>query len=603
MHKITATGLFILFVGGPVLLTGCSTYSKKSASLDTAFRTGNLPIAVEEVDKLAVKNADSKKDSLIYHLEQGAVLRAAALAADSGIVIPALAPGSAKKSTGAETTLTSASPRDLLLRSNTALDAAEGRANEWEEEAKVKVGSEAGAAFTNLANLPYRGRGYDKVMLSTYKALNHLQLGDTDSARVELNRAFRHQAAAVEENARRIAAQEKEIEDAREGRLASEDGQKVAGFDVAGVMATIESSPEARADNTAIEAVANSRPYADYVNPFSVLLDGLFFENCAMDSDDLEHARKSFERLSSMVPGNAYIKQDLADINAGKPSKGITYVIYESGSAPYREERKITLPVSLVSNSPMPNVVIAWPYLKFYDSSASPISIAAAGAGDAGVSPALVCDMNSVIARDFKNEWPAILTKSIISSAAKAIIDAGIQAGVKSAMKDQGATGQIVQLFAKVGTLVTQAAVTIADTRQWRSLPKEFHYARLQTPADRVLIIRGTAASTQGAATPAASVEARVALQPGSVNVVYVKSIAPGQPLLVSQFTLKGGVTVEGGLPPSTSAPLAPAAETPAPAASASSATADETKRWEELKAKAEASLNASQGKNSCNPL
>lgn len=61
-----------------LILSGCQTHSQKSAPLDTVFRAGNLTEAVKEADKMAEKNADSPKDSIIWHLEQGAVLRAAA---------------------------------------------------------------------------------------------------------------------------------------------------------------------------------------------------------------------------------------------------------------------------------------------------------------------------------------------------------------------------------------------------------------------------------------------------------------------------------------------------------------------------------------------
>lgn len=81
----------------------------------------------------------------------------------------------------------------------------------------MKVGSEIGASFTNLANLPYRGRAYDKIMLNTYKALNHMQLGDLEAARVELNRSLQRQRDAVDENAKRIEENEAEIGKARSG--------------------------------------------------------------------------------------------------------------------------------------------------------------------------------------------------------------------------------------------------------------------------------------------------------------------------------------------------------------------------------------------------
>ena len=39
------------------------------------------------------------------------------------------------------------------------------------------------------------------------------------------------------------------------------------------------------------------RAYADYVNPLTVYLDGLFFMTQATGNSDLERSRKSFERV------------------------------------------------------------------------------------------------------------------------------------------------------------------------------------------------------------------------------------------------------------------------------------------------------------------
>ena len=148
-------------------------------------------------------------------------------------------------------------------------------------------------------------------------------------------------------------------------------------------------------------------------------------------------------------------------------------------------------------------------------------SLTIAGQGGQTFPAALVASMDSVVAKDFKNEWPSILTKTIISTATKATIDAVLQ----KQMQDQaGPTGAL--LFS-LATAVTQAAVNIADTRTWRSLPKEFHYARLATPSDGLLTL------TVGAQTRT------VSLEPAAVQVVYVKSTSAAAPLLVGQFILK----------------------------------------------------------------
>jgi len=59
----------------------------------------------------------------------------------------------------------------------------------------------------------------------------------------------------------------------------------------------------------------NLKAYANYVNPFTVYLDGLYFMADAMDGSDLERARKSFERVVGFDPGNDYVKQDLATVD------------------------------------------------------------------------------------------------------------------------------------------------------------------------------------------------------------------------------------------------------------------------------------------------
>jgi hypothetical protein len=136
-------------------------------------------------------------------------------------------------------------------------------------------------------------------------------------------------------------------------------------------------------------------------------------------------------------------------------------------------------------------------------------------------SSALVSSMDSVVSQDFKNEWPAIVTKTLISTATKAVLDAVIQ---NQAKQQFGFTGQ---LLAKVATAATQAAINIADTRTWRSLPKEFQIIRLATPESRTLTLY------------AGQTPQTLTVEPGSVNVVYVKSTSSTSPLLVSQFALK----------------------------------------------------------------
>ena len=521
-----------LALAAALALTGCQTYTSKTAGRDEAVRSGNIASAVAQADKDAEKNKDNK-DTVLYRLEQGAILRSAALAnlpgpASTAPAAPALAEGQ----TQTNQALNAAAPGQVsprigyLTRSVAAFDEAARRIEDYEAAAKIHVGAETGAILTNQANVPYRGRAYDKVMLHTYQALNYLQLGDGDAARVELNRALQSQRDAVEANAKRIREAQKLAEDAQSGGVKDEQGRQGQSYDVG----RATSDPRTSAGLSGIEGKFNAAilPYGDYVNPFTTFLDALVFTHQGSDASDLERARKSWERVVNFAPGNPYARSDYVAIepdirapSATSPApapNGLTYVIFETGSAPYREQLRIDIPIFIVTNS-LSYVGAAFPQLETVNGQA-PLLQAATSDG-AAYPTALVASMDSVVAQDFKNEWPSILTKTLISTATKATIDAVLQ---KQIQDQSGATGAL--LF-KLATAVTQAAINVADTRTWRSLPKEFQYARLPTPADHRLVLSAGAQSVA------------VELEPAAVTVVYVKSTGGFAPLLVGQFILK----------------------------------------------------------------
>ena len=144
-------------------LTGCQTYTEQTQSRDEALRNGNIASAVAQADKDAEKNA-SNKDAILYRLEQGAILRAAALAnlpATPGDAAPAPA-SAAVNQTQTNTALNSATEGQIapriswLTRSIAAFDDAARRIDDYEAAAKVSASSETAALFTNQANLHYR---------------------------------------------------------------------------------------------------------------------------------------------------------------------------------------------------------------------------------------------------------------------------------------------------------------------------------------------------------------------------------------------------------------------------------------------------------------
>ncbi len=495
------------------LLSGCTTYTQQTADFHESWNAGNLPAASAEIDKKADKNANNQS-TVVWSLEQGAVYRALALEN-----LPPPAPATTPQmQLSPYSEPAAAVPYDVEMtqRSVDAFNWASDRITTYDEQAKAKVASEAGAILTNPANMSYRGRASDRIMLETYQTLNFLKLGQYDNARVALNRVLQHQRDAVETNARRIAEAQEKAAAAKEGKIADEQG-KTASYDAD--MALADPKVAESLQEVETELNADLQPYEVYVNPFAVFVDGLFFMTRAEDSSDMERARKSIERAAGMAPGCSFIQEDLKlaeGLAYGKKPDGLTYVIFETGSAPHLDQLLIPIPLLLVTNK-VDYTQCALPRLK-----RNPHFTPAADIDVDGqtLQTQELCSMDSVITREFKNEWPAVLTKSILSAGIKGLI----QYQVKKELKKQGG---YADLIGSIVTSVYTATTTIADTRSWTTLPKQFQYARFATPQSRTVTI-------SAGGTPQT-----VAIEPGKVNLIYVKNVAPGLPALISQIVLK----------------------------------------------------------------
>jgi uncharacterized protein len=467
--------LFAGIIG--LLAAGCATYQQQNHVASMNWQHGDLTNAIVEATKKADQNANSK-DAIIWRLEEGAMLRANGQYQDS----------------------------------NQALDAAQDKIDQYAQEAKVKVGHEAGALLSNQAELPYEGRAYDGIMLNTYEALNYLALGETDKARPELINAYQRQQDAVEENKKRIEkVQEEAANDTNS--VAAQKAQQDPKF-----QATIQN------DYTYLDSL---KPYADYVNPFTVYLDGLYFMANTVDSSDLERAHKSFERVSTLLGDNDYIKQDLMavdDLMNAKPLTPTTYVIFETGCAPVRDQIRIDIPTFWPE---LPYLGAAFPTLKIQNYYVPSLTISADASN---MTTTVLCSMDSVVVRDFKNELPAIITKTLISTTIKAAAthfawEATRRKQADGTLDNGGIAGALVL----IGATSWAVANNIADERTWTTLPKEFQFCRFPTPPDRKIELD----------TPDGSKKIPVTVGNGTINIIYVKSINPGTPLLVAQTKLK----------------------------------------------------------------
>jgi hypothetical protein len=483
MKKLQGQTTCIALAVAALTLAGCQTYNQQDKGTPL-FKQAKLREAGIEFTKQADNNKDNK-DTIIWRLEQGATFRAAG----------------------------------QYRESLAAFEQAEDKMGRYEEKAKVRVSNEAGAMLSNQANLPYEGRDYDKVMLSAYKALNYLQLGEFDKARPELIRAYQRQQDAVENNKKRI---EKEEEEIKKARASETNAQVKASFDKA------RQDPKVCAAlSTNYSELDTLKAYADYVNPYPVYLDGIYFLNFSTGGSDLERAHKSFERLSGLSGENKFVKSSVDAVEKalrGEPIPPTTYVLFETGCAPWRDQIRIDIPLFFIGQGNVPYAGAAFPRLKFDPCCIPSLTVSADGVEETTTT---IASMDSVVAQNFKNELPTIITKTLISTTVKA----AIAYGINKAASDQN---QIAGFVSKIISGLGQAAMNIADTRTWTTLPKEVQICCIPTPTNQVIMLT----------VPASGQKIEVKVEPGSVNLICVKAINATNPLIVNQVKLKASSLV-----------------------------------------------------------
>ena len=87
-------------------------------------------------------------------------------------------------------------------------------------------------------------------------------------------------------------------------------------------------------------SIADDEDYGDFGNPFYDFMHALYL----WTQDNSENALVSLRRINSTVGGLQFLEDEIKlvnDVLDGKSSPHLTYVVYESGLAPLREEKTI----------------------------------------------------------------------------------------------------------------------------------------------------------------------------------------------------------------------------------------------------------------------
>jgi hypothetical protein len=422
-----------------VLASGCATFRSYDAELtDTLSRaaSGQIDAAIRELER-DNKGKDEDRD-LLFFLELGELKR---LKTDY--------PGS-----------------------QAAWLTAEQRVLEWEAAAKADPARISGAALSYVLNdklRAYEGHDYEKVMLTTRVAMNHLALGEWDNARVAIKRTHEREAVIA-------AVREQEYEKVR--AEARKRGYTPGFKDLNGY-------PVTEIDNPEVNSLRNS-----YQSALSHYLAGFVYE--AQGEPSL--AAPGYRQAIELRPGIPLLEEGLAGLEQRLASRGEggtdTLFVIETGLAPARQSRDFNIPIPV--NEYWIVVPVAFPVMRSQGEFVAPGNVTIDGSST--LTPVMVTSVDAMARRSLQDEMPGIVLRGAIRSTGKAVAQYQARRAAQQRYR-KGDDGTAAALdFAAFLLMVGSAATESADERGWRSLPAQIHVARGRLPPGRHRVTIETAA-------------------------------------------------------------------------------------------------------------
>jgi len=306
----------------------------------------------------------------------------------------------------------------------------------------------------NQAMATYKGTPNERILMSTMQSLNYMELGDMESARIELNRAHDWQQDAEQRYAKEIEREQAAIQDEAKKEQVDSATDHKGGL------------PPSVAPHYAY--LRDLRGYGAYRNPFPSHLRGVFLLARGADIGDLANARTDLNEVAGMSPdAMPMLEADLAlaDRPPNTAMPPITWIYFLPGRSPHKEEFRLDIPIPV---GRVNYVSAAFPRLVHNRNHHEAMEVH--GNEFETVTTMEIADNDRIVASEFSERLPTIVTQEIISSAGKA-------AATYALSESAGGWGQ-------AAGIIYQAASTSADTRSWRTMPAVIEVARIPTPGD-----------------------------------------------------------------------------------------------------------------------
>ena len=471
LRQSFSTGFLLVSIA----LGGCVSYLDRAENFRFLWKIGDAEGATREMSALAEQAP--RRDRILYRLEEGAVKR-----------VNLDTVGSAQAFEKAEAEIFRYFGGHLRV--------------------PTRLSVEVLGVLGSPSSAPYVSRVYDRVMVNLYQGLNYFQLEDEGRARAQFFR---------------VRARVQDAKDIWKRKLS--EAEKAESSNLGVKWGRIQADPtfKKRVSQLYVEPrTGYYRALPDYVNPWAIHLEALYFLATGEDRSDFEKAEFSLRELRRIFPEDTWIEED--HHRAERLMSGIrddasyTYLYFETGRAATRRESRIELPILYFDETArVPYVGVALPKLLYHDAFAPDVTLTGQGI----TSPAktrMLADMDAIITKEFKKELPIVITRAILGAVAKA----GLQYAVNKELADNDDT---TKLAGQLGTGILAHALTKADLRSWITLPKQVLYCRVPTPPNKKLTLR----------TKKGNLIKEVILNSGGkTNVVCVRCVTPYTPLVVT---------------------------------------------------------------------
>src|SRR5687767_1298279 len=250
----------------------------------------------------------------------------------------------------------------------------------------------------------YNGHDYEKVMLLTFMALNHLAMGDFENARVAIKQTHELEAQIAELRGKLYA----EVEDGARKRGARTSFKELNGYPIQTI------------DNPEVNALRNG-----YQSALSHYLAGFVYE--ALGEPSL--AAPGYRLANELQPGQALLEDALAglDKRTAAPDDGMADVlmIIGSGSAPALQSRQFMLPVRVENKL----IFIAYSFPVLAPPSYPPPTLLSVGGRSLPV--ARLTSVDLMARRRLLDEMPGIMLRATVRSTLRATMQYAAQRGAE----------------------------------------------------------------------------------------------------------------------------------------------------------------------------